>query len=238
MDELKIKYETLKEKKVSQKDLKEQIRYLIQKFETLSFSTSFSNEDQVITYLLKNEPVRFFTLDTGRLFEETYDTWNRTRAAFGIKITAYAPDQQMVADFTSEKGPNGFYRSVENRKQCCHIRKVMPLKKALKGQQVWITGLRAEHSEFRENLEMFEWDETHKLIKFHPLLHWKTEEITAFIKQHGIPNNPLHGKGYASIGCAPCTRALKDGERFRDGRWWWEDQSKKECGLHSSNKIS
>src|SRR5690554_5568985 len=229
---LKHKYEDLIEQNIQDLDIPLQIQYLTRHFKEISFSSSFSYEDQLITYLLKNEPVRFFTLDTGRLFEETYDTWNRTLANYKLKIQAFYPDEEQLKQFVTENGPDSFYRSVENRKQCCYIRKVVPLKKALQGQEIWITGLRAEHSPSRKDLTVFEWDEENQIIKYHPILHWKTQEVIQFIKKNGIPYNYLHNKGYISIGCAPCTRAIKEGEDFRSGRWWWEDQSKKECGLH------
>lgn len=234
MEILEKKFKNIMRDKVSELDMREQIKYLSENFSAVCFSISFSYEDQLIAYLLKEEQVKFFTLDTGRLFEETYDTWNRTLSSLKIKIDAYYPDQEHISDFVSANGPDSFYKSVENRKQCCHIRKVIPLKKALKNQQVWITGLRAEHSPERNNLEMFEWDEENGIIKYHPLLHWSTKEVTDYVKENNIPYNYLHNKGYASIGCAPCTRPVREGESFRAGRWWWEDQSKKECGLHFS----
>lgn len=198
------------------------------------FSTSFSSEDQVITDLiLYNElPVEIFTLDTGRMFPETYSTWTRTLEKYPSRITAYYPDAQSLQSFIQEKGPNSFYESVENRKACCHIRKVEPLQRALKGKKLWITGIRAEHSPNRHDMQQIEWDGTNGVFKFHPILDWTTEEVKRYIQQNDIPYNPLHDKGFVSIGCAPCTRAIRPGEDFRAGRWWWEDASKKECGLH------
>lgn len=234
MKSLEEKFKIIVRDKVAELCLEQQIRYLVEHFKEICFSTSFSYEDQLIAYLLKSEKIKFFTLDTGRLFEETYDTWNRTQLSLKIKIDSYHPDQFQLKDFMSKNGPDSFYRSVENRKECCYIRKVVPLKRALKDQEVWITGLRAEHSPERENLEMFEWDGENGIIKFHPLLHWSTEEVADYVKSKNIPYNRLHNKGYVSIGCAPCTRAVREGESFRAGRWWWEDQSKKECGLHYS----
>ncbi len=200
----------------------------------VTFSTSFSYEDQVITHaILKNNlPVSLFTLDTGRLFAETYSVWSSTNEAYGTRVTAYYPNQQLLQEFVAEKGPNSFYESVENRKQCCYIRKVEPLKRALAGNQVWITGLRSEHSGDRKDLPMVEWDEANQVIKYHPILHWTQEAVKTYIAANKIPYNPLHDKGFVSIGCAPCTRAIKPGEDFRAGRWWWEDADKKECGLH------
>jgi phosphoadenosine phosphosulfate reductase len=202
----------------------------------VTFSTSFSIEDQVIAhYILQNAfPVSIFTLDTGRLFAETYSVWSATNEKYGTRVQAYYPDRDRLETFLNDKGPNAFYESVANRKECCHIRKVEPLKRALHGQEVWVTGLRAEHSPERRDHQVIEWDEGNKILKYNPLLHWDTQQVRAFIDQHNIPYNPLHDRGFVSIGCAPCTRAIRPGEDFRAGRWWWEDNSKKECGLHSN----
>ncbi len=198
------------------------------------FSTSFSWEDQVITHLIasNNIAIDLFTLDTGRLFPETYSTWTATLDRYGKSITAYYPNAEQLQKFVQEKGPNSFYESVENRKACCFIRKVEPLQRALNGRKVWITGIRAEHSPNRQDMKQVEWDAGNEVFKFHPILNWTTEQVKAFIHEHNIPQNPLHDKGFISIGCAPCTRAIKQGEDFRAGRWWWEDADKKECGLH------
>ena len=216
-------------------DISQAIRLLSDTFAGKAvFSTSFSLEDQVISHaILENKiPVDIFTLDTGRIFTETYSVWNSTNQRYQTKIKTFTADYKTLQYYLTEKGPNAFYESVENRKQCCHIRKVEPLKRALKGQQLWVTGLRAEHSAARQDLQMLEWDEGHQLIKFHPILHWSTEEVRQFVTKHNIPYNTLQDKGFVSLGCAPCTRAIKPGEDFRAGRWWWEDDSKKECGLH------
>ena len=198
------------------------------------FSTSFSYEDQIVTHkiLSADLPIKIFTLDTGRLFPETYSVWNATNEKYNTHIKAFYPDHSLLEDFVAEKGPNSFYESVENRKGCCYIRKVEPLKRALNGNSIWITGLRAEHSIDRYNMPKVEWDETNKIIKYHPLLHWTFDEVKQYISENKIPYNPLHDRGFVSIGCAPCTRAIKPGEDFRAGRWWWEDATKKECGLH------
>ncbi|HEX4849655.1 MAG TPA: phosphoadenylyl-sulfate reductase [Puia sp.] len=202
----------------------------------VTFSTSFSIEDQVIAHdILDNKiNVSIFTLDTGRLFAETYFVWTSTNEKYNTHIKAYYPDRNLLEEYLNQKGPNAFYESVDNRKGCCFIRKVEPLKRALKGQSVWVTGLRAEHSPERKNHEILEWDEGNQVIKYNPLLHWKSEDVREYINEHNIPYNTLHDKGFVSIGCAPCTRAIKPGEDFRAGRWWWEDSSKKECGLHVS----
>ncbi|MET3034689.1 phosphoadenylyl-sulfate reductase [Chryseobacterium sp. NRRL B-14859] len=196
------------------------------------FSTSFSYEDQVVTHLIKDLGIDIFTLDTGRLFEQTYETWTASRAFFKKEIKAYYPDQQELQEFVSKNGPDSFYRSVEERKKCCNIRKVQPLKRALKGYKVWITGLRSEHSVGRKEMPQLEWDPDHQIIKFHPILDWTTKEVETYVQTHHLPYNYLHKKGFVSIGCEPCTRAIKEGEDFRAGRWWWEDADKKECGLH------
>jgi len=200
----------------------------------VTFSTSFSFEDQVVTHQIVSQelPINIFTLDTGRLFPETYSVWNRTIERYHATITAFYPNAQELQEFVSAKGPNAFYESVENRKGCCFIRKVEPLKRALAGNEIWVTGLRAEHSPDRQDLQAIEWDESNQVIKYHPLLHWTTEDVKKYINHYNIPYNPLHDRGFVSIGCAPCTRAIKPGEDFRAGRWWWEDTSKKECGLH------
>ncbi len=217
------------------KEIAEQLRILAGRFPNeIVFSTSFGLEDQAITYMIASNklPVKVFTLDTGRIFPETYTTWSRTVEKYGLTITAYYPDTLALQRFVSEKGPNSFYESVENRKQCCHIRKVEPLQRALKGNKIWITGIRAEQSNNRHDMPMIEWDESNQIIKFHPLLSWTWGQVKQFVSRNDVPYNPLHDKGFVSIGCAPCTRAIKPGEDFRAGRWWWEDNSKKECGLH------
>jgi len=205
----------------------------------VTFSTSFSNEDQVITDLIDKSKtgVKIFTLDTGRLFEQTYATWASTNAHYGIHIKPYSPNTALLEEYLEQKGPNAFYQSVENRKECCNMRKVIPLKKALKGNSIWITGIRAAHSAGRQNNSLIEWDEGNQIIKYNPLLHWTDEQVTEYIYQRKIPYNAMHDKGFLSIGCAHGTRAVRPGEDFRAGRWWWEE-SNKECGLHTNNKVS
>ena len=197
------------------------------------FSTSFGQEDQVITALIaKNDlPITIFTLDTGRLFQETYDVFHKTLKKYKKEIKVYFPEAASVEKLLQEKGPNSFYESVENRKECCFIRKVVPLTKALKGNAVWITGLRAEQSENRHSLDLFEYDANFDIIKFNPLLKWTLEEVQKYIDDNNVPQNALHKQGFVSIGCAPCTRAIAPGEDIRAGRWSWES-SHKECGLH------
>lgn len=198
------------------------------------FSTSLGQEDQVITQLIasQNLPIQIFSLDTGRLFPETLELLSRTESKYKTKIKVYYPTTSSVEKLVSEIGINGFYESVENRKSCCFVRKVEPLKRALAGNEIWITGLRAEQSANRSDMKHIEWDEGNQIIKYNPLLNWTFDQMIAYINEHRIPYNPLHDQGYISIGCAPCTRAIMPGEDARAGRWWWED-SKKECGLHS-----
>jgi phosphoadenosine phosphosulfate reductase len=199
------------------------------------FSTSLGYEDQVITDLIlkNNLNISIFTLDTGRMFNETYMTLQKTNNRYDTKIKVYYPQTAASEELVSTKGPLSFYDSVENRKECCFIRKVEPLNRALKGARIWVTGIRAEQSGNRQSMHKLEADEAHDLIKFHPILDWTFEEVKSYVKSNGVPYNPLHDKGFVSIGCAPCTRAIQEGEDFRAGRWWWEDESKKECGLHA-----
>lgn len=202
------------------------------------FSTSFGLEDQAITHIIfsKNIPIKIFTLDTGRLFPETYSVWSRTKEIYNKNISSYSPYTETIQSLVSEKGPNSFYESVENRQECCYIRKVEPLKRALKGNEIWVTGIRKEQSASRNNLSPVEWDENNHIIKYHPLFDWSFEEVKGFISKNHVPYNPLHDKGFPSIGCQPCTRAVKPGDDPRSGRWWWEDATKKECGLHTATK--
>ncbi len=197
------------------------------------FSTSFGQEDQVITDIIakNNLAISIFTLDTGRLFQETYDVFEKTLLKYNKKIDVCFPNATEVETMMQEKGPNSFYASVDNRKECCAIRKVAPLKKALQGNKIWITGLRAEQSDNRNNIQAFELDEKFDIIKYNPLLKWTLDEVEHYLIDNAVPQNSLHKKGFISIGCAPCTRALEAGEDIRAGRWWWET-SHKECGLH------
>ena len=212
------------------------LQQIAEKYPTsAAFSTSLSEEDQVITHYIfaNNLPIRVFTLDTGRLFPETYAVLASTLERYGKKIEVYFPKHEGVEKLITEKGPSSFYTSLENRKECCFIRKVEPLNRALAGVECWITGLRAEHSENRKAMPMVEKDEARNILKVHPLTKWTTEEVKEEIKKHNIPYNILHDRGFVSIGCQPCTRAIKPGDDFRAGRWWWENTDKKECGLHS-----
>ncbi|RYY34388.1 MAG: phosphoadenylyl-sulfate reductase [Sphingobacteriaceae bacterium] len=214
----------------------EALRRLAEQFpDEVIFSTSFGWEDQVITHMIfaNNLPIKVFTLETGRLFPETYYVWNRTMEIYGKPVHAYYPNNQLLEKMVNAKGPNSFYNSVDNRKECCAIRKIEPLQRALAGNKCWVTGIRAEQSANRQFMDNVEWDEVNNLVKYHPIYSWTLEDVKAYIKEHNVPYNSLHDRGFPSIGCMPCTRAVQEGEDFRAGRWWWEDQSKKECGLHA-----
>lgn len=227
------KYESL----VAKLDLPlvELLKYAAELFgNKAAFSSSLSWEDQLITHVIfsENLPIRVFTLDTGRLFPETYNVLNSTRERYKKSIEVFFPQSKKVEELVTEKGPFSFYTSLENRKECCHIRKVEPLNRALEGVECWITGLRSEHSENRQALPVAEWDSQRSLVKLNPLVNWSLEEVKTAIAKDNVPYNPLHDRGFVSIGCQPCTRAIQEGEEARAGRWWWEDSSGKECGLH------
>ncbi len=199
------------------------------------FTTSLGIEDQVITHkiFINNIDVRVITLDTGRLFRETYDVLSKTVKKYGKKIEVFFPAFEAVEKMVTEKGPYSFYNSVDDRKECCKARKMVPLNRALEGMEVWISGIRAGQSGDRNQLDWIEFDEHKKIIKYYPLLSWSLEDVELFLKENQIPYNTLHDKGYISIGCEPCTKAVKKGEDFRAGRWWWENDGPKECGLHT-----
>lgn len=218
------------------KSVEEILRFVAQNHaRTAVFTTSFGLEDQAITHIIFSSdlPIEVVTLDTGRLFKETYKVYSKTIEKYNKPIRAYYPNTQEVEELLTKKGPYSFYESVENRKECCTIRKVRPLNRALSGKELWITGIRADQSENRHDLHIFEYDKDRNLIKCNPLLHWSFEQLQEYVKQESRPYNLLHDKGFVSIGCEPCTRAIQPGEDFRAGRWWWEDNSKKECGLHT-----
>jgi phosphoadenosine phosphosulfate reductase len=198
------------------------------------FTTSFGLEDQVLTHLIvaAGLPVEFVTLDTGRLFPEVYALWVETEARYGIVIRPFYPRNDALELFVRQNGVNGFYGSRDARKGCCDIRKVEPLGRALDGADVWITGLRADQSAARGGAAFAEDDAALRLVKVNPLLDWSRDEALAFALSHDVPLNPLHERGFVSIGCQPCTRAIQPGEPERAGRWWWEDDAAKECGLH------
>ncbi len=200
----------------------------------ITFATSLGAEDQVITRMLSkiDKSAQIITLDTGRVFPETYDLLHRTVNRYGLQIKACFPEREQVEEMVNTKGINLFYESIENRKLCCHVRKIVPLRRALSGTEAWLTGLRSEQSVTRTELKIVEWDAGNGLIKINPLLEWSEEMVWDYIKTHDIPYNKLHDQGFPSIGCQPCTRAIEKGEDLRAGRWWWEMPNSKECGLH------
>jgi len=200
----------------------------------LVFTTSFGLEDQAITHAIAATglDIKLATLDTGRLFPETYDLWAETEGLYGLRIEVHSPDRTELEALVARDGINGFRRSVELRKACCGTRKVRPLARALAGAAGWITGLRAEQSAFRSGTGFVIWDEAYAIIKLAPLADWSRDAVTRYVEANGVPVNPLHARGFPSLGCAPCTRAVQPGEPERAGRWWWELEGKQECGLH------
>ncbi len=214
----------------------EVLRWAVERFSPkIVFSSSFGAEDVVVIDLLSRikPPVAIFTLDTGRLPEETYDVMERIRQRYGVEIVSYFPERAAVEKLEKEKGFYSFRQSVDNRKECCGIRKVEPLNRALAGLDCWITGLRREQAMTRARLAKVETDAAHGgIVKVNPLADWTTEQVWAHIRKYDVPYNRLHDQGFPSIGCAPCTRAIKPGEDIRAGRWWWELPGHKECGLH------
>lgn len=200
----------------------------------IALSSSLGIEDQVLTHMVCNinNSTKVFTLDTGRLFPETYSLIDATNKHFGINIEVYFPDAANVEEMVRSKGINLFYDSIENRKLCCRTRKLEPLKRAFKNLDVWICGLRKDQSITRFFSGMVEWDEANGLLKINPLINWNEKMVWEYIRVHHIPYNELHDKGFPSIGCQPCTRTVSKGEDIRSGRWWWEAPEHKECGLH------
>lgn len=200
----------------------------------LVFTTSFGVEDQAITHAIAATGIKaeLATLDTGRLFPETYTVWEETEERYRIPIRAIYPDSGALQELVDAHGINGFRRSVEWRLACCGVRKVEPLARALEGARGWITGLRAGQSRARAATPLAAWDAERRLIKFGPLADWSGPQVRAYVDANDVPINPLHDQGFLSIGCAPCTRAVAPGEDERAGRWWWENEEKKECGLH------
>ncbi|MEA2759664.1 MAG: phosphoadenosine phosphosulfate reductase [Methylobacteriaceae bacterium] len=198
------------------------------------FTTSFGLEDQAITHAIAANAlaIEIVTIDTGRLFAETYDVWAQTEERYGIRIAAVIPDRDRLEVLVGEHGINGFRTSLRNRQACCAVRKSEPLRRALVGASAWITGLRAEQSQHRRHTPLAEFDEQHGLIKINPLADWIARDVARYVADNRIPYNVLHDRGFPSIGCAPCTRAVRVGEPERAGRWWWEEDQKKECGLH------
>lgn len=211
-------------------------RYIKEHEDKIALASSLSIEDQMLTDIIVkiNPAVKIFTIDTGRLHEETYKVIDQTNQKYNINIEVYFPDKDKVEKLITNKGNFSFYESVENRKECCAIRKIEPLKRALSGLDIWITGLRREQSVTRTNLKTAEFDDGNRMIKLSPLLDWSESQVWDYIHEHNVPYNSLYKKGFTSIGCAPCTRAIKEGDDIRSGRWWWENPDTKECGLHSN----
>lgn len=197
-------------------------------------ASSLGAEDQVLAHLVSRSGIDIpvFTLDTGRMFGESYDLIERTREELGVAIEIYFPDTARVEDMVRTHGVNLFYRSVELRRECCHVRKVEPLRRALEGRLAWATGLRRAQSVTRSGLETVEWDEHNGLYKVNPLADWSNDQVWEYVRSHRVPYNGLHDRGFPSIGCAPCTRAVAPGDDPRSGRWWWEQPEHRECGLH------
>jgi phosphoadenosine phosphosulfate reductase len=221
------------------------LKWTLGRYKRVAIASSFGAEDvALIDMAVRIDPnVRVFTLDTGRLNEETYEVMDRVRRKYGIAIEAYFPDAKAVERLEREKGFYSFRESVDNRKECCAVRKVEPLKRALSGLEAWIAGLRREQSVTRAGLDKVEWDAAFGLVKINPLADWTQKQVWDYVKQNQVPYNRLHDLGYPSIGCAPCTRAVSDKPSWeipdadvRKGRWWWEDPDHKECGLHLPKK--
>jgi phosphoadenosine phosphosulfate reductase len=214
------------------------LSFFINEFDgKLAFGTSLGAEDQVITDMIAriSKETKIFTLDTGRVFPETYQTLQETVDKYDIRIDVYFPNSEKVERMVNEKGINLFYRSVENRQLCCHVRKIEPLQRAMTGVDVWVTGLRREQSITRILTDIVEYDPANGKIKVNPLVDWTEEDVWNYIRLHEVPYNKLHDSGFPSIGCQPCTRAINEGEDVRAGRWWWEAPEQKECGLHKRN---
>lgn len=213
----------------------EVVAWAVERFgRQMVFASSFGAEDIVVIDLLmrQHRGARVITLDTGRLHQETYDVMEALRQRYGLTLEIFFPEARAVEAMVAEHGPNLFYRSVDLRRLCCHVRKVEPLGRALAGLDAWMTGLRRDQAVTRAAVRKLEWDDTHQLVKINPLADWTWDEVWAYIRAHGLPYNALHDQGFPSIGCAPCTRAVQPGEDLRAGRWWWERPESKECGLH------
>lgn len=213
----------------------EVVNFFLKEFKgKIALSTSLGLEDQALTEMVSSidQDIKFFTLDTGRLFPETYDLIDTTSSKYKINIEVFFPDAKEVESMVAERGVNLFYNSAGNRQLCCYVRKLKPLARALEGLDAWITGLRREQSVTRKDVEMIEWDESNELLKINPLINWTDQKLDDYLKLKNIPTNPLHKQGFVSIGCQPCTRAIEVGEDIRAGRWWWENPESKECGLH------
>ncbi|NNM79918.1 MAG: phosphoadenylyl-sulfate reductase [Gallionella sp.] len=220
------------QKKIEQ--VKEVLAEAVRDFSPVTFANSLGAEDMVLTDLIARfQPdIEMFSLDTGRLPQETYDLMQAVRERYSVPLHIYFPESSQVESYVAQSGVNGFYDSVENRKECCRIRKVQPLKRALVGKKAWLTGMRRDQAVTRGSLAVSSFDADHGLQKFNPLLDWTNAEVWEYLKQNDVPYNKLHDRFYPSIGCAPCTRSVTPGEDIRSGRWWWENPENKECGLH------
>lgn len=212
------------------------LTYAAEHLDRPAFATSLGQEDQVITDMIVNHglDIAIFTLDTGRLFPETYDLIAATEEKYGLKIKVTFPDAAEVKAMVAQEGINLFKTSIEARRRCCGVRKMQPLRRMLGQSSGWICGLRREQSPTRTQMHAIEWDAGNKIPKFNPLIDWSLDDVLAYIKDNGVPCNPLHDQGFVSIGCASCTRAIQPGEDIRAGRWWWELPEHKECGLHNN----
>ena len=215
-------------------ELTTRLQRIAVRYPAAALASSFGAEDMVLTDVIARHalPIAIFSLDTGRLHDETYALMDRVREHYGLPVELYYPDPRALEAYVRSQGVNAFYRSVELRQRCCAIRKSAPLARALAGRDAWITGQRREQSITRRDLELEEYDAAHELPKFNPLVDWTEDDVWGYVRAHGVPTNPLHARGFPSIGCAPCTRAIEPGEDVRAGRWWWEQPEHKECGLH------
>ncbi|GGB95049.1 phosphoadenosine phosphosulfate reductase [Oxalicibacterium flavum] len=213
---------------------RETLQRVAEQFAPAVFASSLAAEDMVLTDMILRDKldIGIFTLETGRLHAETLGVLDRIKDTYGYEVALYRPQPEAVDGYVRQNGLNAFYDSVELRKECCRIRKVEPLNRALQGQRAWVTGQRRAQSATRAELHVQEHDEAHGMEKFNPLADWSEEDVWHYIRSKGVPYNPLHDRGYPSIGCEPCTRAIQPGEDVRAGRWWWEQPESKECGLH------
>jgi phosphoadenosine phosphosulfate reductase len=236
--QLSVETKAVPERKVE--SVKALLSKIEQDFTPAVFASSFGVEDMVLLDLIARfaPGIEIFTLDTGRLPEETYALMKKVSERYGVKVRAYFPEARAIEEYVQQHGLNAFYESVELRKSCCHMRKVEPLKRALKGKKAWVTGMRREQAATRDDIPESEFDKEHGLYKFNPLYDWTEKEVWAYVRANNVPYNVLHDKGYASIGCAPCTRAITPGEDIRAGRWWWEHPENKECGLHRKSEAA
>ena len=215
------------------------LQQAVSDFPPVCFANSLGAEDMVLTDLIAKHrmDIEMFSLDTGRLPQATYDLMQEVAERYSVPLKVYFPDSTAVEKYVSQNGVNGFYGSVELRKNCCFVRKVEPLRRALRGKGAWITGLRRDQAVTRGSMEVSSFDADQGLQKFNPLLEWSNKDVWAYIRQNDVPYNKLHDQFYPSLGCAPCTRSVTAGEDIRAGRWWWENPEDKECGLHAASRI-